>query len=195
MRRDDAWSDSEKEDAADFLSDIYKKEFRRKMIGGYDPREVDAFMEMAGDVLKSLLQEVRELRAREEEYRRRQEEYLQAENTLRNALVSSQKLGENVIATAKREAQTLVEAARVEKERIELEASKLPASLVREIKQLRDLRERLRSDMSAVLSTYRVYLDSLLPAEEVLRGPGLGEATNDRGASLDATEGYMEEES
>ena len=82
---DDAWNNSPNDYADDFLSELYRKEFRRKMTGGYDPREVDAFVEEAGDVVKSLLQEIRELRAVQEEYRRRQDEYQQAEMTLRNA--------------------------------------------------------------------------------------------------------------
>jgi len=71
MRKDDAWSYNADDNAADFLSDLYKKEFRRKMTGGYDPNEVDAFMEIAGDVLKALLQDFRKLQAEQEKYIRK----------------------------------------------------------------------------------------------------------------------------
>lgn len=169
MMRDEAWEDRASEDADHFLSELYRKEFRRKMAGGYDPNEVDAFIELAGDVLKALLQELRESESALLEAKRKKDEYEQAEAALRHALVSSQKHGENVLTAAKRQAEALVEAARVEKERILLEAEQLPEALQHEIKQLRESRGRLRREMLALLSTERAFLDSLLPAEQVVR--------------------------
>jgi len=114
---------------------------------------------------------------------------------LRNALISAERLSDNALASAKREAQTIIEAARVEQERMQFEASKLPEALMQEIKQLREMRDRLRSEMVAVLSTHRVFLDSLLPAEEIRSSPDASAGENNQTENPDTNKDVKEEKS
>ena len=170
MQRSKASSESSGAEGVLTPSDLFTKEFRRAFFGGYDMAEVDGFLERVGDVMKAQLAQIRELRGRLEEYRVRQEESRQMEATLRNALVMSQKLGDDTVALAKKEAETLIAAARAEKERMAVGSAKLPVALAKEIRQLQDQRDRLRAEIRAVLSTHRVFLDSLAPAEQSLGG-------------------------
>ena len=93
------------------------------------------------------------------------------QETLRSALAASQKLGESVVESARRDSASMLEAARVEKTRILTQAAKLPIALAQEINQLQQQRDRLRQDMQALLATHRTLLESQTSAEAAM---GLG---------------------
>lgn len=147
-------------------SDIVNKEFRRSLFYGYDPREVESYLGRIADVLELQAREVRELKQQLEEYKDKLEEFRQVEETLRNALVTSQKFGENLIESARREAENMLETARIDQKRILMEAGRLPAALEQEIARLQEQRDRLRAELASVLATHRDLLDNLVPAEE-----------------------------
>lgn len=163
-------------------SDLLSKEFKRA-VGGYNTNEVDEFLERVADALEQLIQQVRTLKEEAEQQRERIDEFRQMEASLRNALISSQKFGEDIIESAKREAQLLLEEARMKKSQAQLEASKLPLALSQDILILEQQRSRLRVEMMAILATHHNLLDSLIPLDtvkppasvfEVAPGPGAG---------------------
>lgn len=160
MKQDTVVSEMFGEEAVLTPSDLCAKQFHRSAFG-YHAREVDAYLARVADVLESLIRKVRDLKNLQEEYKTEIEEYRQIEATLRNALVTSQKFGENLIESAKREAETLVEAARIEKDRVLTEAAEIPSALAEEITRLQEQRDRLRRELLAILDTHRTLLESL----------------------------------
>ena len=149
-------------------ADIYHREFKRVMVGGYDMHEVDEFLTRVADAFDALQKRLQAVEEREHELREQAGAYQEMEETLRNALVTSQKFSENIIDVAKREADSLVEEARVIKARAQFEASKLPTEVARDIRRLQEQRARLRSEIQAVLRSHQNLLESLLPAEQRL---------------------------
>ena len=149
-------------------SDLYSKQFPRATFGGYRAHDVDTYMERVANVLEALNQEVRVLKEQVDERNREINEHRQMEATLRDALVTSQKFGEDVIASAQREAETLLDSARVEKERLLSQALRLPEVLATEIETLQDLRDRLRTEIEAVLSSHQTLLAKQPTTEEAL---------------------------
>jgi len=164
MRKDRLVSEVLGEESVLAPSDLYNKEFRRVVFGGYDPAEVDAFLERVADALEPLIRQVRDLKQQQEEHRATIDEYRQMEATLRSALVTSQKFGENLVESARREAEHLVAAARIEKDRLELDAAKLPDELAKEVRRLQEQRDRLRADILAILEAHRALLDAHVDA-------------------------------
>ena len=158
-------------------SDLYNHDFKRMTMGGYKVEEVDQFLERVADVMESLIGQVRELKARTDEQREQLEEYRQMEKTLRNALMSSQKFGENILEAARREADALIEEGRLKKARAEFEASRVPSKMTEEIEQLKQQRRQLRIEILAVVETHRRLVDSLLP-EELVEPPNAFIAMN-----------------
>ncbi|MBI5091578.1 MAG: DivIVA domain-containing protein [Candidatus Hydrogenedentes bacterium] len=156
-------------------SDLLSKEFKRAAVGGYNTNDVDEFLEHVADAFEKLIQQVRALKEESEEQRERLEEYRQMEASLRNALVSSQKFGEDVIEAAKREANLLLEEARMKRAQAHLEASKIPLALSQDILLLQQQRNRLRVEMTAILETHRNLLDSLIPQDAAKRPASLFE--------------------
>ncbi|MFA6240635.1 MAG: DivIVA domain-containing protein [Candidatus Hydrogenedentales bacterium] len=146
-------------------NDLYNKQFTRVTFGGYDRKEVDDYLERAADRIDDLMGQIRALREKLEEQRKQLEEYKDLEATMRNAIVSSQRYGDDIIESAKREAHAVMEEARVRKEQAQLDAMKLPASLQRDIHLLEQQRTRIRVELQSILETHKPLLDSLVPAE------------------------------
>ena len=165
-------------------SDIYNQDFKR-ILFGYDPKAVDAFLERAADMLERLLGQVRQLREKVDEQRNTLDEYREIEKTLRSALVSSQKFSEDILASAKREAESLIEEARLAKAQAQIAAAKLPRKLVRDIHVLEQQRTRLRREIIAILDTHRSLLDSLVPEEDVSPVGFFDAGADDGGAQAD----------
>lgn len=156
-------------------SDLYDHEFKRVTVGGYKPDDVDEFLERVADVMEALIVQARQLKEHNEEQRRQLEEYRQMEQSLRSALVSSQAFSENVLEAARREAQALVEEARVKKEEAQLLAARAPEKLAHEIRVLKQQRDRLRIELLAILETHRRLLESLIPEETMTTPSGFFE--------------------
>ncbi len=148
-------------------SDIFAKQFRRSHFGGYDRREVDDFLEHVADAVENLIVQVRVLKDKAEEQRKAMAELKEVETTLRNALVSAQRFGDDVLDSAKREAHVIVEEARLKKAQAQLAVSRVPAALTRDIHILEQQRSRLRVEMMAILETHRKLIDSLVPEDAV----------------------------
>jgi cell division initiation protein len=144
-------------------SDLYSQQFRRALLGGYAREEVDAFLRRVADVMESLITQVKVLKGQCDEHKARLDEYRKVEATLRSALVSTQKFGEDILDSARREAQALVEEANAQRAQAQMEASKLPVALSRDIDMLDQQRQRFRTEMLSILETHRSLLDSLIP--------------------------------
>lgn len=147
-------------------SDLYNTDFKAVLMGGYDRQEVDEFLERVGDVFEALLNQVRGYQKENEELQQGIANFREMESTLRNALVSSQKFSENIIDTAKREADALLEQAKLAKARAQHEAAKLSDMLKEEIDALTAERNRLREDLSAILETHAALIKKIPTAEE-----------------------------
>lgn len=146
-------------------SDIFAKQFKRSRFGGYDRQDVDDFLERIADALENLIVQVRVLKEKNEEQRKAMSELKDVEVSLRNALVSAQRFGDDVLDSAKREAHVIIEEARLKKAQAQLEVSRVPAALTRDIHILEQQRSRLRVEMMAILETHRKLLDSLVPED------------------------------
>ena len=149
-------------------ADIYHREFKRVLTGGYSVREVDEFLERTGGAFDRLASRLEALEARSQEQRERLDAFRRSEDTLRSALVAAQKFNENILDAARREADALREQARLNKAQADLEAARLPAETAADVERLREQRSRLHTDLLTTLETHRNLLCGLTTAEERL---------------------------
>lgn len=134
--------------------EITQREFR-KVLRGYDPEEVRHFMEGLADDVGNLLKEnaAREERIAELEARVRALEG--QEESLRNTLVTAQRMTEEIKANAKREADLIVREAEGKAQRLAAEAQTRVAEAQKQILELQRQRDlfaaTLRSHVQAHL--------------------------------------------
>jgi cell division initiation protein len=142
-------------------SDVLNREFRRAVVGGYRTGEVDDFCEEAADTIRRLHARVQELEAECAQQREALDTHHHMEESLRSALVTSQKMGKDIVETARREADSLIEAARQERGRVELERDRLRARLEDDLQTLESRRKQLRDELRAILETHVRLLDEV----------------------------------
>lgn len=154
-----------------------KKEDFRRVLRGYEPVDVDTFLELVADRMEQL---VRENLALSERAGRLEEEiaaYREREKALTDALVSAQEMREELRQKAARDADELRRAAEAEAERLRggmLQALEREERALREIRARRaQLVQKYRSMLERELSELSVLVQTLDIAEEAGE-PGLG---------------------
>jgi len=178
MRKDKVVSEVLGAEVAITPSDLYHAEFKSAKLGGYDKSEVDAYLERLADVLEELIGQVRTLKEANEDLESEMTEFRAMEKSLREAMLSSQRVSDDIVEAARREAKSLVEEARLKKLQAQIEASKVPDALARDINLLKQQRMRLRVEITSILETHRQLLETLIPL-----GAPLGESESSQ--SLD----------
>ena len=121
-------------------------EFREKKFGGYDPDEVDDFLERVGVAIGQLQLRLREMSQRAEAAEARLAEQpavpalppTEADDTLRRTLLLAQRTADAAVAEAQEEAQRIVGAAQDEAERIRAE------DLARHERELQESQDEIR---------------------------------------------------
>lgn len=123
--------------------DVRKKkgDFRRAM-RGYEPAQVDDFLDLAAERLEELVRENGVLGGRVEEMERAMAEYRDRERAMNEALVSAQQLREEMREQASRESELLLKDARGEAEQIVGEARRQAAVALEALRRLQGQRAR-----------------------------------------------------
>jgi len=140
--------------------DIRQQQFSQKAFRGYQPHEVDAFLDDVAEDYESLLKELallkEQLAAREE----RDRGVTDRERMLQDTLVTTQRLAEEMKAAARRDAELVVREAELRGEKVLEENRAEEARLRADIHSLKRLRRQLVEDLHATLDRYRRLLAS-----------------------------------
>jgi cell division initiation protein len=143
----------------------------RRGLRGYEPQEVDAFLETVADRMDILVRENMALRERTEDLKIRVDRQDSRENAVQEALVSAQALREEIRAQAQREAELQLREADQEAERRRADSEHLAERVREEIERTlaegrRDLEELHRS-RSRFLRAYRSLLEREMDVVEM----------------------------
>ncbi len=148
-------------------SDLLNQQFKRAGFGGYQRKQVDDFIERIADVLEGLINQVRQLRDKNDEQRRTIAEFQDVEAALRKTLLTTQHHGDQMLDAARREAHVIVEEAKLKRAQAQADATRLPTNIARDIHLLEQQRSRLRVELLAILETHRKLIDSLVPDDSL----------------------------
>ena len=152
-------------------NDIRQQQFTVRMFRGFDPQEVDAFLEDVADDYETLLKDSQLLREQVAAQEERSHGVLELERALQDTLVTTQRLADDLKAAAKREAEEIRTAARHEAELIvreaELRGDKTvetaraeEARIRSDIQSLKRIRRQLVGDFAATLERYQRLLEA-----------------------------------
>jgi len=168
-------------------SDICSQDFKRAIMGGYDPDHVDDFLERTANAMDHLMRRVYGLKEKNDELTASIAEYREIEDSLRKTLLDTQKLNEDLLESAKREAKIIVDEAHLEKSRIEMEITSMPEKISQEMSALEQQRDRLRMEILAVLETHKSLIKVMIPEikpRESIESAGLP-VKDDEGPGVD----------
>jgi cell division initiation protein len=135
--------------------DIRQQQFTIKMIKGYDTGEVEAFLDdVAGDY-EALLKEVMLLKEQLVAQEERSRGLVEREKILQDTLVTTQRLTDEMKASAKREADLVVREAELRGEKMLEDARAEEAEIRGDIQSLKRLRRQAVEEVTATLERYQ----------------------------------------
>lgn len=149
------------------LNEIRNVNFRKSNFGGYRAEDVEAFIDEVQLSYDALLRENAELVKKLEVLAARLAEYQQEEDSIRNALMNAQKVGDASLRDAKHKAEIILKDATIKAERI-------VANAQAEIHREREIIDRMQKDIAdfkaRLLKAYKDHLTLInnLPTGEIL---------------------------
>jgi len=147
--------------------DILQRQFSKRWRGA-DPAEVKDFMEVISAELEEIIRENRFL---EEELKKSHQSlgaYRQREDTLKETMITAQKVTQDMKENVKREADVIIAEARIEAEKIVGEARGRASELQEEIAALKRQRLRFESELKGVIETHLKMIEAVAEKESLL---------------------------
>lgn len=134
--------------------DIRQQQFTVKMFRGFDSHEVDAFLDDVAEDYETVLKENALLKEQLATLEERSRGLSERERALQDTLVTTQRLGDEMKAAARREAELHMREAELRGEKLLEEVRSEEAKIKSEIQALRRLRRQLIEDLRSTLESY-----------------------------------------
>jgi cell division initiation protein len=150
--------------------DIRQQQFSSKMLKGYDPQEVDAFLDDVAEDYEAILKEVALLKEQIAAQEERSRGVTERERTLQDTLVTTQRLADEMKNNARREAELILREAELSGEKA-VEASRAEEGKIRaDIMALKRTRRQLVEEFMSTLERYHRILAADLSGGEADAG-------------------------
>jgi len=156
--------------------DIKKQEFK-KVMRGYDPVEVDTFMDMVANEFEDLLRQQKEMRDRTVELETQLKDYRQIEKTLQQTLLQAQEATGKTYEAARREAELISREAEMKAAKIVEQANSDLARMNNELIQLKGRKESLVGRLRVLLSSELDLIKALDMGGDSLEGSNGSQGT------------------
>ena len=137
---------------------VKQKEFTTRF-RGFDVQEVDYFLEEVARELEDVSRSIQELEEENHRLDLENQGYRKRENSMKNAMIQSQKVLDQMKENAKKSAQVIIANAEVEAEKILNRAHKRLSQLHSDIIELKRQRIQLEMQISAVLESHSKLLE------------------------------------
>lgn len=144
--------------------EIQKMRFSQRM-RGFDPTEVETFLSQVAEEITGRLAQMEKLERENRYYRQRLEEAERREHQLQQTLVRAQKVSDEILANAKREAELTVKEAEVAADRIVQQAIEQSTRIEARIAELRTQRRELQLKFKNSLELFQQTLEADLEDE------------------------------
>ena len=145
--------------------DVQKMRFAQKM-RGYDPDEVDGFLKVISEELASALAECERLQRVNRDQRDRLDEATSRQAELQEALLRAQRVAEEIVSTARQEAQLLVKEAELTGDRIVEQSLEQATRIEGRIGELRTARREVQLKFRNTLDLFSRILEADMQEEE-----------------------------
>ena len=136
-------------------TDIRQQQFAVRLFRGFDPQEVDAFLEEMADEVEELARENALLKEQLVQLEEKSKGIEGREKTLQETLMTTQKIAEEFKENSRREAELILREAHLRGEKVMQDTREEHAKLTAEIGGLRRLRRQLGEEIMNTLATHK----------------------------------------
>jgi len=148
--------------------DLRQAQFKTKM-RGYDPQDVGPFLADAANELENSLREIDRLKQEAVRSDASMAEYREREVSLRNTLLTAQKLADQIKDNAEQEAKTLLREAEVRADLILQKAQARLAEVERDINEMKLRRRDVEGSLEASIASLTYALEFMRAQDQVER--------------------------
>jgi len=145
--------------------DIQEQKFKI-VFRGYDKAEVDAFLDTVATEMEDLLRENSFIKEEIDRLNKEVERLKAMEDTLKDTIISAQKMSEDFKETARREAENIVAEARVRAEKILFDAERRVSELTSELVKVSGKAVEIRETVKALLSSFLENIEKVTKLEK-----------------------------
>ena len=138
--------------------DIQKKEFKTRLMG-YDKAHVDQFLELLADEMERLRRQLDDIREELDLTKASLTEMREREATLKETLVTTQKVTDELRANARREVDILLAEAELKAERVLRNAEDRRTQLIEEIQEIKRQKIDFEASLRSLLEKHVRMLD------------------------------------
>jgi cell division initiation protein len=146
---------------ADILNQKFGLSFR-----GYDKEEVDAFLDMIAKDLEDLLRENSYLKEEIERINTELTRLKELEETIKDAIISAQKMAESFKENAKIESENILNAARLQAEKICFDAAKQSSEAKAEILKHQSRLIEIKEIVKSIFDSFLENLERVIKSYE-----------------------------
>lgn len=139
--------------------DIQQQQFKTRPFG-YDKGGVDRFLELVADELEGLIRQNQDLKEELARQRAGIEEMRGREQTLKETLLTTQRMTDDLKANARKEAQMLIVEAQLRAERIVRDAEERRIALIGEIQEAKRQKIRFETGLRVLVESHLRLLDA-----------------------------------
>ena len=143
-------------------TDIRQQQFAVRLFRGFDPQEVDAFLEEMADDFDELSRENALLKEQLLQLEEKSRGVEGREKTLQETLVTTQKIAEEFKENSRREAELVLREAHLRAEKSMQDAREEHAKLTTEVSGLRRLRRQLGEEIMNAISAHKRLVEQAL---------------------------------
>jgi cell division initiation protein len=136
-------------------TDIRQQQFAVRLFRGFDPQEVDAFLEEMADEVEELSRENALLKEQLIQQEEKSKGVEGREKTLQETLVTTQKIAEEFKENSRREAELILREAHLRAEKVMQDTREEHTKLTAEVGGLRRLRRQLGEEIMNTLATHK----------------------------------------
>ncbi|MDH7499692.1 MAG: DivIVA domain-containing protein [candidate division NC10 bacterium] len=134
--------------------DLLQHQFTRRL-RGFDPEEVQGLLKETADQIEELVRENAALTERIKELSTEISQFQEREATLRNTLMTAQKVSEQIKESAQREAHLIAREAEIQAKKILEEAQARLRRVEMDIVELKRQRSNLRAKVQSILQAHQ----------------------------------------
>ncbi len=148
--------------------DIKKTDFK-KIFRGYDPNEVDAFLETVSLRYERLLEENMNVTEKIKALASDIEIYKENETTLQRAIVKAQDLAEEILGNAKKRAENIIREAELNAQKVEQETDKDIMTRKQELEELKLRNDKLVEDVKLFFMEKLNEMDEFIKSRNIYK--------------------------
>lgn len=146
-------------------ADIRNREFKQRWVSGYDMDEVETFLKQVADAFEQLAADNDMLHGQVKSMESELDEFRNKRRHLEEALISAQRIIEDMKTNAKKEAELIMKEAEVQADRWIADANAQVLEIKRDVNNLEMLRKEYEIKLRSLLESHLELLDVMCAPE------------------------------